>query len=222
MLGAAALLLLVVVPVALAGGEEGDPRATASVGVAKQVKKLKTQVAQLRKQVNSLSLQTGPQGAQGPPGIPGGANGPAGGDLTGDYPDPGIAANAVGTDEVVNDSLTGADVSGLTSADVGGLIGGDITDGSLTLSDLSPLVFAPTRDPGSMATGTCTSEVSSGAGVDLGDLVMVVPPDTMPSGFFAFGEVTDTEDAAEFRICNFSGATVDPPEMVFWMFLLDP
>jgi hypothetical protein len=225
LLGAAALLLALVVPLALAGADSGDPRATASASVAKQVKKLKGQVAQLQQQVNNLSLKTGPPGPPGPPGTPGtpgGAIGPAGGDLTGDYPNPEIAPNAVGTDEVANESLTGADVSGLTGADVGGLTGGNITNGSLTAFDISPVNINPSRDPVSMATGTCTSEASSGPTVDLGDLVMVVPPDNMPSGFVAFGEFTDTEDNAEFRICNFSGGTVDPPNMVFRIFVLRP
>jgi len=49
-----------------------------------------------------------------------GGGGPAGGDLTGHYPNPLIAPNAVGGGEVIDGSLTGADVFGdsLTGANV--------------------------------------------------------------------------------------------------------
>lgn len=49
-------------------------------------------------------------GAVGPPGPPGPTSGPAGGALAGTYPDPQIAANAIGGAQVADDSLTGADI----------------------------------------------------------------------------------------------------------------
>jgi hypothetical protein len=70
----------------------------------------------------------GPQGLQGPPGL---ATGAAGGDLTGSYPNPLIAPNAVGGPEVANASIFSADIAPDT------VEGGDVLDNTLTSSDIS-------------------------------------------------------------------------------------
>jgi hypothetical protein len=72
LVGAAALLCVLVVPIAATGsvGGSGGPEATAS-GVKKQVKNLKRKVKKLQAQVEEIAKQPGPQGPAGQRGLPG-------------------------------------------------------------------------------------------------------------------------------------------------------
>jgi hypothetical protein len=141
---AAGLLVLLVVQVAVAQSGTGShsPRARAAASIRRQISKLKAQVAQLRTQVDAVSKQQGPQGPPGPQGEqgpPGLSTGPAGGDLTGSYPDPQIAADAVTGAEVFNASLTAND---LGANSVGN---SEIVDGSIDSTELATVPTARVR-----------------------------------------------------------------------------
>jgi hypothetical protein len=74
----------------------------------------------------------GPQGSPGPAGGDGGgtASGPAGGDLTGKYPNPLVGPNAIGSAEVIDESLTAADLA------PGSVGTSEVADNSLTGTDV--------------------------------------------------------------------------------------
>ena len=123
----AAMLVLAVVatPVALAGAEGSGRAATASAVETKlkQFKQLKRQVRALRREVSELARQPGPQGvegrqgpqgaegrqgpqgAEGQEGPQGPSTGPAGGDLTGNYPNPLLGPDAVGSAEIADEAV---------------------------------------------------------------------------------------------------------------------
>ena len=79
----------------------------------------------------------GPQGDKGDKGDQGPATGPAGGGLTGSYPNPGIAAGAVGSDQLSDGSVTLSKLGSLPYANTINSVSQSIPSGAFTSVDLA-------------------------------------------------------------------------------------
>jgi hypothetical protein len=140
---------------------------------------------------------------------------PAGGDLTGPYPDPLIRADAVNSPKVSNDSLTGTDIneSTLSGVSPSGAAGGDLTG-----NYPNPSVANGAITPAKLNAGLQFTD--SGLPLFPGDC----SAPSLPPGWYAFpddasltsGEVSYARDA--FGLVHLHGAAVNcsaPNDIVF-------
>jgi hypothetical protein len=98
----AALLGLLVMPIAFAGANSHEARASGSSKA--QIKSLKRRLAGLEIRTSALERKPAPPIPSTPTALP--PSGPAGGVLTGSYPAPSaLAANSVGPTQIVNQAV---------------------------------------------------------------------------------------------------------------------
>lgn len=181
--GLAVLAVAVLLPPAASASPEREQRAGAQAA-GKQVKKLKRKVKRLNRQVRELRRTVAD--------LPG-ASGPAGGALTGSYPNPLVAPGAIASPEVADDSLTGADIvestllspllrnwsehteaSGLTTTDEKTVnvtcpagkraIGGGARAGNIVFGPAHDVAVTGSYPPGASSWRAQAREVGPGAG----------------------------------------------------------
>lgn len=171
----------------------------------------------------------GPQGARGPQGSSRVVGGKAGGDLTGNYPNPRIAAGAVSSRKLAagavaaNNLLDGAVGSGKLAAGAvtnnglanNAVTGSKVAAGTLRLANLAAWTSTNALAETEIKANDCHLQAFGHvAGALPTDLVLGLDAKgsiPIPSGLTIYGRIADGEGTLEGGYCNLTAAPITPP-----------